>query len=431
MIRFFSVCLLVLVCLQCQLWGCQYTVRDIGYVDLRGAEYTLVITCPKHLQSQLGDWDYLDDTNVKMMFDSAGQTTTVKNETSQCQVELVDALGRRLLVGEFDRDFQNVSQSVFERLFGSPTISRLRRKAIPSFVQIVVFNVGDDRSIERAKSTVDEAVKAIKRIEPMLPRPLSRPIDVIHVSAEELANEALLGWCLGINNEPHVEPAVAVVYGRAKLAGKVLRGDNISSRELLSQLALVGESCECETDRSWNDELVLPFYWPTEFRKTASSSLGFDPESPLVQAEIARIIQRGPTDIRQPGSRTGDGVDDIEQLLLGYEERTIRSGNGLQETTRDGDSHQNSEASSDVAVVLQTGDGWGFEEAAPDETVNDPSFSETENTVSNGLANLSTDPVDKTASESSNRLSAIFYVLGGLAGSLLILSFLIQWLIRT
>lgn len=421
------------VAAQYQAWGCQYTVRDIGFVDLRGPEYTLVVSCPESLQNQLGDWEYLDDCNIRILFELTGDQLPEGIRSPECKVELVDFAGRRLLVGEYQSDFQSVSKRVFDRLFGSQTFTKLRERSIDSFAQIIVFELGDPQSIEQANMAIDEAVKAIKRIEPMLPRPLARPIEVMRISAETIKEEPLLAWCLMPDASTKQGPMVAVIYGRTKLAGKTLRENRITSRELLSQLALVGESCECETDRSWNEELVLPGFWPAEFRRKASSSLGFDPDSPLVQAEISRIVERGPKGAKDPSSRNGDGVDDIEQLLLGYDERTVAvRGDALE--NGDAISHANTDqVSSDVAVVLHSGDGWDFSEpdAAVAEAANVVPATSSKTPVSSSLKEQASDSMAADVTVGTSRLFPLFYVLGGLAGTLLLLGFVIQWLMRT
>jgi hypothetical protein len=146
--------------------------------------------------------------------------------------------------------------------------------------------------------------------------------------------------------KPSVPPLLAVVYGRGRLAGRLMVGDAIQLRETLAQLALVGESCECETDRAWFEERTLPLPWNPQARQQAAPTLGFDPDSPLVQAEMVRIISQGKSSRRKPqndqpdrGAETDSssastaasaakassdvGGDAIERILLGYDELVL------------------------------------------------------------------------------------------------------------
>jgi hypothetical protein len=147
-------------------------------------------------------------------------------------------------------------------------------------------------------------------------------------------------------NKLSVPPLLAVVYGRGRLAGRLMVGDTIQLRETLAQLALVGESCECETDRAWFEERTVPLPWNSQARQQAAPNLGFDPDSPLVQAEMVRIISQGKSSRRKPqngrsnrvaetdsnsassakaGSDAGgdSGGDAIERILLGYDELVL------------------------------------------------------------------------------------------------------------
>jgi hypothetical protein len=372
--------------------ACQYTVRDIGFVDLRGAEYVLVVKAPTIFSQQqngkLGDWSFLDDTNIGLLYDWTDAPTIAADQPLRCTVELVDSKGRRLTLGNFEvsgktneraSDELSVSKQVFQRLFETPGMRALTERTLTSFSQIVLFESTDSAQNSLALLEVEKAAAAIKRIEPMLPRPLARPVEIVRIRPPSLADEPLLAWTFGIASDSRAQPVVGVVYGKSKLAGPVLRGEEIVTRELLGQLALIGESCECETDRSWNEELILPGYWPSQFRSNAASTLGFDPDSPLVQAEVARIVSRGPKENSNGEQGNRDGVDDIEQLLLGYDEQSLGGVNSAAELMEESRSGEHSERtihddSSAVSIAMESGDGWDFTEPnVPEKTLANPS----------------------------------------------------------
>lgn len=407
--------------------ACQYTVRDIGFVNLRGPEYTLVVRAPRELEGKLGDWSYLSDTNLRLL--NEWSSVEEANEVQQCRVFLRGTQGSELEIGQFEAEFSSVADRVYERLFETPAMRELRQRALTSFAQLIILESNDSGENERVRMAVSEAIKAIKRIEPMLPRPLARPVVVQTLPHESLASEPLLTWSLGGVANTDQATRVAVMYGRGKLAGQVLAGNQISLRGLLGQLALIGESCECETDRSWSEELVLPMHWPAEFRSQAAATLGFDPDSPLVQAEISRIISRGPSQTRQPGSRSGDGIDDIEQLLLGYEEQQFAPYQGSDSGEPNSQNQDGNGAADDsFSVVLQSGDGWGF--AEPEPTV--PPANEAENaTEETGESDDSHDSQMLSRDDAvAGSFRMLAMVLTAMAGGFVVFGFLVWWLLR-
>lgn len=389
--------------------ACQYTVRDIGFVDLRGAEYTVMIrgSAPDGFRAQVAEQlGWLRDTNCQWLFDQ-GQA-----EAGAIRVEVIDAQGRVLALpwpntadgtkgptaadpeeaGRHEIGPEELGRQIRE-LFETRAMIEIREGAIDAFAQILVIEGTDDELRGRAIEMAERAVVAIRKLEPMLPRPLARPVRQIRVSPDRRPEERLLLWGLGLQELPAERSAVAVIYGRGKLAGRLLIGDDGDERELLAQLALVGESCECETDRRWTEEPVIPGYWPRDFRQQAASSLGFDPDSPLVRAEVARIVGRGPNSgsNRDRGSARDRAAKDvsgdrIEQLLMGYAESELggeavvdpagqagslgppgsdartdaagRAGVAAGEITAEAER----DLTGGVRATVITGDGWGFDD---------------------------------------------------------------------
>ena len=66
---------------------------------------------------------------------------------------------------------------------------------------------------------------------------------------------------------------------------------------------------------------MVPLRWGPDRQQTAYNALGFDPDNPLVKAEISRILARGKNPIRVDDA-TGIGSE-LDMLLLGYSEEVI------------------------------------------------------------------------------------------------------------
>jgi hypothetical protein len=181
--------------------------------------------------------------------------------------------------------------------------------------------------------------------------------------------EGALLWSLGVD-APVSEPTVLVLYGRARRAGDPVlitpetRVD--ASRELLAQLALVGESCECDTSRAWTEEPAGLVPWTRTTHKIASKSLGFDPESPLVRNEVVRILGQPPAERSGKKPRP----QSLEELLLGYGETTLAPIESTPaETSNDGPERDARTVAPPARVVGGTdGDDWSFGESSTNET---------------------------------------------------------------
>jgi hypothetical protein len=327
--------------------ACRYTVRDIGFVELRGAEFSLSVVGDDSIATQTLQRieQGLRNSNVRLNVvkrsarvgggDGGGDGGGVSGR-SGIEITLIDRGGRRLRFNthaEPGADATSIGDDCLRKLF-TETRDSLARQSIGSFAQIVVIDGSDPQKNERAWGLAGEAAEAIRRIEPMLPRPIAFPVRTVRLSLGQRMADPVLMWSLGTDvvatdvvsqdDEATIsETVVAVIYGRGRLAGPVMTGDAIAVRETLAQLALVGESCECETDRKWLDERVIPYRWAADDRELAARRLGFDPDSPLVRAEMIRIVSQGVGAGRNKKPVSGADGDAIERLLLGYTESSI------------------------------------------------------------------------------------------------------------
>jgi hypothetical protein len=139
---------------------------------------------------------------------------------------------------------------------------------------------------------------------------------VIRVPAGRLAAERVTLWGLGFDPEPADEPRVALVFGRGRRIGSPLEGPLITQTVVQERLVIIGQDCECELDREWMKGPLLPARWDAGRQQQALHSLGFDPENPLVRAEVSRIVLRGPvTGQVKKLAGTASGLGYAEVLL--------------------------------------------------------------------------------------------------------------------
>ncbi len=292
---------------------CRYTVRDIGFVDLQGADYGLRLHASLELvQSRsevLSGLDLERDSNLRFehVIDEGPPRWGLTREG-----------GEELLLGGLDTEAEDLGLSdVVGRVLSGRHLTELSRGALDSFAFALVIEGTSAEENRAVHALVEEAAERFELVVDQLPRPIPWPLRIVKVEASERPGEQVLLWALALDDLADDEVAMALVYGRGKLAGPVLRGENIELRELLEQLVLIGESCECDTSRAWTEEPRLPLRWDDQQRASAVAELGFDPDSPMVMGEVLRILSRGP---RSEAERP---LDRIESLLFGYHETDL------------------------------------------------------------------------------------------------------------
>ncbi|KAA3608636.1 MAG: hypothetical protein DWQ01_11060 [Planctomycetota bacterium] len=293
-------------------WLCRYTIRDLGFVDLRGPVHRLVVpqsgdeALPADFETKLSEG--LRFSNLKFEF-------RAPEEEGDRTPFLILEHGTRVPLAVPEREVDSLLQAALR----SPIRNRLVEQSLDSFAFLLFLPGEDSKQVAEARHQVDQALERLEEWKSQLPRPIQRPIRKLEIPPEQRSQERVLLASLGLNPEPTANSALAVVYGRGKLAGPALEGKAIQSREVLTQLVLVGESCECDTDRDWLGTQQIPMLWPPEQRRRAWQVLGFDPESPMVKAEVARILAH---DRERP--KDGKAADrSWESLLFGYRETTV------------------------------------------------------------------------------------------------------------
>ncbi|MFT7678479.1 MAG: hypothetical protein ACI8QC_002472 [Planctomycetota bacterium] len=326
---------------------CRYTVRDIGFVDLAGPEYQLVQVLPGLDSAAAGALGAESVGNLRLGVRDSGRTP------DDPLVKAMRRSGQESGWVLWREDLEPIvleateKQAALEEAFGSPALEQVSREALASFVLAVVVESGHPSLDQAAHGVLDEALKLFDGLSAQLPREVPWPLRRVRVQRSERAQERSLLWSLGLSMDLD-EPALALVYGRGKLAGAVLQGVLIERDEVLAQLVLVGESCECETPREWVLEPRLPLAWSAAQRASAVSALSFDPESPLVRAEVARILTK-------PEGKLRTADTSLSGLLFGYRESEL-VGEGVLPAEPDPD------PSPSHAPAWVEGDGgdWGF-----------------------------------------------------------------------
>ena len=336
--------------------ACRYTVRDIGFVRLADPVITLLLinsdASPDRVSDALND---LPLTVRSLDADHAPEHPAVKLRTPETTAFLMDDKGRLLPV----KDPLTLGRS--------PLAMELADQAATTFAFVMLLEGGSPEDMAVAREEVDRLQGRLQAIEEHLPRPLGHPLDIRTLSPEQQRRDAPLLWSLGVDL-PVQAPTVLIAYGRARRAGDPVVVDRVTraeaAGELIAQLALVGESCECDTSRAWTLEPVGMVPWARDTHSKASSALGFDSESPMVRAEVVRILDRGSSE--RP--KTENRPDSLEELLLGYGETSLDPVGPAPNLARV-EPAQDTRAAPPAPVRLLEAtddDDWSFEEPADD-----------------------------------------------------------------
>lgn len=329
--------LLAVVCAPSAL-GCRYSVRDVGFVDLGTPPYTLYAfidsKTSEELVSQINTIAYaaLLDTNIEpetihieQQSDHPAMKYYRDRRLQRCPALVLVAPDERSLevpldTGEGDSVDKSRLWASLEAIADSPARDAILDKTIDAY-GIVLLVEGTNAEHNRmaqvvAQTCIDEISSRMSQMD----KPVDVPPQLVVIPQDQLNNERVLIWSLGIDTTQSDEPYVAVIYGRARKIGDLLQGEQIAAPALYGTLSTIGQSCECGLEREWMMGVMLPARWSDRAIQEASEKLAFDTENPMVKAEISQILSIGAS--RRPQGIPG-AAPSVQELLLGYSESTI------------------------------------------------------------------------------------------------------------
>jgi len=317
--------------------ACRFNVRDVGFVDLGSEKYRLFVFVPdatpaaeiESLKS-IAYATYLE-SNVKadvLTVSAAGKGEAapfLPANLKQTQAVLVSVDGKRSLQVSLSVDGKSLSVSAWdglESVFDSPRRNSVVSKVYEHYGVILIVegeNADENLRIRKMANTV---VASITSKMDKLEKEIREPPVVEVISAKEFTGESAFMWSLGIT-EIAETPQVAVLYGRGRIIGPVLRDARLDERSLAAIANTIGLNCECGLDRKWMQGTMIPQKWDEDVQKQFADQLGFDPESPAIRIEMSQILSKGGKGAgvnRQPP--IGGTLDD---LLMGYREGSLNS----------------------------------------------------------------------------------------------------------
>lgn len=335
------------------LFACRYNVRETGFVDLAIRPYYLycyvsqdtpadiissfkqisrAVLMDSNIEAEIIDTDQQRD-HPSMKYLDLGPIRSFPAAV------LVSPDGQSLSVPitKPDQPFKLTLRSALDHLVSSPKREEILQEVIKTYGVVVLIEGTDPQDNKKAQEAVAEAIETISRQMEMMPKPIAHPPVLLVVDSRSIPGETILLWSLGLNVEEISEPRAAVLYGRARWIGPLMKGEEISAVNLTRILFVIGADCECGLDMQWIQGTMLPARWDAKMRARVVKTLEFDPENPMVKMEMSRILRRGT--YFYPG------------VPLGYQELVAKSDSALAEGQLDSPVQSRNSASARSAAA--------------------------------------------------------------------------------
>jgi len=290
--------------------ACRYTIREIGFSDIGSRPYLIhiytdsdfpveQITTIRELSLVL-----LKETNISLEIinvdegmDSLAQYHLEKHDIGTIpSAVFFSPEGESLpLSMEFPgRSFQESIYLLFETLATSDIRESVIDQLLQSYCVVLVIEGSDPSLNSHAVRATNDAVSEISLVLDQMPKEVNALPAVMVVPHQKILDERILSMGLGIEPEEAREPHIAIIYGRGRILGSVLRGEEINKHSLYNLLAVVGADCECGLDQSWILGKMIPLRWESSAQTELAWSLGFDVENPMVKSEMSQILSVKP-----------------------------------------------------------------------------------------------------------------------------------------
>ena len=314
--------------------ACKYTVRDVAFVDLGEMPYRLFVVTKNSDSVALASAlkiaadSVLANANVTVELADVGKTLdhpaaefAARAGVTKYPVAVLVSPDDRAMRLDWQLSADTTAEQLsprFRDLATSPRRTEIFDKVLDVHSVILVVDGKDEKVNRETTALAENAIPQVKDALEFMPKPMKHPPHMIHFTQEEAQRESILLWSLGVDLSDSAPTQIALVFGRGRQLGPVLRFPADEPRQFMRSLAFVGQDCECGLDRRWMQGQMIPHLWTNQDETLAMQKLNFDPGNALVKAEIDRILARG------PGSRPG-GQRDVEQSelmfpALGYQE---------------------------------------------------------------------------------------------------------------
>jgi len=309
-------------------YACRYTVREIGFSDIGSMPYLIYVftrsDMPEEDISTIKKLSFalLYETNIKIEIvnvDEVKDSITLyyldKYNIHTFPSAVFVKPGGESMICSFNfpgRSFDESVYLLFENLVSSAIRRSITDQLLQSYCVVLVVEGEDDSKNASAINEANGAIREISRLLDQMPKVVNSPPGLLVIPYEKIQDEKILLMSLGITEDDAIESSVTIIYGRGRIMGPVLRGEQITEKILFNLLTVVGADCECGLDNSWILGRMIPLRWESSVQTEVTHLLGFDVESPFVKAEMSQILSLKET-FENP-------LNPMEDNFLGYTE---------------------------------------------------------------------------------------------------------------
>jgi hypothetical protein len=317
--------------------ACQYNVREVGFIDTGIEPYRLIVYLPENVTargvSALKETmaSVLTETNIRFEPVLAGaDANQPAMESARAQgisrfpaAVLVSPEGQSMPVALSEKaaSLAEAVPTAVQSILDSPMRQEILEKCADSYGAVLLIEGPEPQTNAMARQAISAALSQIGEQSGSLPKPISRPPELVVLERKSLAREPMLLWTFGLKAEDVNQPYAAVFYGRGRWLGPVFKGEILTADNLTQLLSIIGADCECSLDHRWLQGTMLPARWGEALQQKVVQSIGFDPENPMTKAEMVSIVRRSMGGAGAPDvTGRAEEASDYPSVLVDYRE---------------------------------------------------------------------------------------------------------------
>jgi hypothetical protein len=234
---------------------------------------------------------------------------------------LVSPEGRSLVIQISIQHFKETVWSALESVVSSPKREEILQHIVKAYCVVLLIQGKEVTENKRAEKAIAGAIENITKMMSQMPKQVKEPPRLILIHPELFSKEKILLWSLGVNENETSEAHVAVLYGKGRRIGALLKGASITESEVFNILSVIGSACECGLDKGWTLGVMLPLRWGEKLQAEVMKLIGFDAESPMVKTEVSQILSLGKA---TKGQRMDEEtVASLRDKFHGYREEVV------------------------------------------------------------------------------------------------------------
>lgn len=341
----------------CPASACQYNVREVGFIDVGIEPYRLIVYLPANIPARgVSSLEEamalaLTETNIRFERVMAGaEANQPALEAARAHgisrfpaVVLVSPEGQSMPVALSDKaaSLAEAVPAAAQSVLDSPTRRQILERSADSYGVVLLIEGPEPHANTMARDAVSAALRQMGEQSASLPKPISKPPELVVLERKSLAREQVLLWTLRLKAEDVNQPCAAVFYGRGRWIGPLFAGETLTADNLMQLLSVIGADCECGLDHGWLQGTMLPARWDEALQQKVVQSIGFDPENPMTKAEMGSIVRRGMSGTGSSNAaRRAGGPSDYPSVAFDYREIQVGGDAGEERGSRAEDGGQ-------------------------------------------------------------------------------------------